>query len=88
MSISSNTLFTFLSMTFFPTYSFVVVIEATVDATSPRILLNLQSSALGATCPFSSQPLSVAVVELSNSDPPCCFNSPMTESGVGLAELC
>ncbi|RZR92052.1 hypothetical protein BHM03_00020295 [Ensete ventricosum] len=35
----------------------------TVDAASPRILLNLQSSALAATRPFGSQSLSVAVVE-------------------------
>ncbi|RWW43196.1 hypothetical protein BHE74_00051163 [Ensete ventricosum] len=60
MSISSNTLFTLLFITFFPSYSFDVLVEATVDAISPRILLNLQSSALATTCPFSSQPLSSA----------------------------
>ncbi|RZR99488.1 hypothetical protein BHM03_00029046 [Ensete ventricosum] len=63
MSISSNTLFTLLSVTFSPTYSFDVLVEATVDAASPRILLNLQSSALVATRPFGSQLLSAAVVE-------------------------
>ncbi|RWW79027.1 hypothetical protein BHE74_00012714 [Ensete ventricosum] len=63
MSISSNTLFTFLSVTFSPTYSFDVLVKATVDAASSRILLNLQSSALAATRPFGSQPLSVAAVE-------------------------
>ncbi|RWV96041.1 hypothetical protein GW17_00041281 [Ensete ventricosum] len=63
MSISSNTLFTLLSVIFSPTYSFNVLIEANVDAASPRIMLNLQSSALVATCPFGSQPLSVAVIE-------------------------
>ncbi|RWW38902.1 hypothetical protein BHE74_00055825 [Ensete ventricosum] len=59
--------------------------STTIDTASPRILLNLQSSALVATCPFGSQPLSATVIEQSNSDPPCYFNSPMTESGVGLA---
>ncbi|RWV85788.1 hypothetical protein BHE74_00035785 [Ensete ventricosum] len=63
MSISSNTLFTLLSMTFSPTYSFDVLVEATVDAASPRILPNLQYFALAATCPFCSQSLSAAVVE-------------------------
>ncbi|RWV87776.1 hypothetical protein GW17_00050201 [Ensete ventricosum] len=63
MSISSNTLFTLLSMTFSLTYSFDVLIEATVDVASPCIMLNLQSSALAATRPFGSQPLTVAVVE-------------------------
>ncbi|RZS17752.1 hypothetical protein BHM03_00049939 [Ensete ventricosum] len=63
MSISLNTLFTLLSVTFSPTYSFDVLVEATVDATSPCILLNLQSSALAATRPFGSQPLFVVVVE-------------------------
>ncbi|RWV98276.1 hypothetical protein GW17_00038886 [Ensete ventricosum] len=63
MSILSNTLFTLLSVTFSPTYSFDIFVEATVDATSPRILLNLQSSALAVTRPFGSQPLSAAVVE-------------------------
>ncbi|RZR87288.1 hypothetical protein BHM03_00014662 [Ensete ventricosum] len=63
MSISSNTLFTLLSVTFSPTFSFDVLVEATVDAASPRILLNLQSSALAATRPFGSQLLSAAVVE-------------------------
>ncbi|RZS02243.1 hypothetical protein BHM03_00032248 [Ensete ventricosum] len=49
--------------TFSPTYSFDVLVEATVDAVSPCILLNLQSSALAATRPFGSQPLSAVVVE-------------------------
>ncbi|RZS25960.1 hypothetical protein BHM03_00059243 [Ensete ventricosum] len=62
-SISSNTLFTLLSVIFSPTYSFNVLVEATVDAASSHILLNLQSSALAATHPFGSQPLFVAVVE-------------------------
>ncbi|RWV98471.1 hypothetical protein GW17_00038675 [Ensete ventricosum] len=63
MSISLNTLFTLLSVTFSLTYSFNVLVEATIDAASPRILLNLQSSVLAATRPFGSQPLSIAVVE-------------------------
>ncbi|RWV83468.1 hypothetical protein GW17_00054913 [Ensete ventricosum] len=46
-----------------PTYSFDILVKATVDAASSRILLNLQSSALAVTRPFGSQPLSVAVVE-------------------------
>ncbi|RWW51332.1 hypothetical protein BHE74_00042331 [Ensete ventricosum] len=46
-----------------PTYSFDVLIEATIDAASPRILLNFQSSALAIIRPFGSQPLSIAVVE-------------------------
>ncbi|RWW07540.1 hypothetical protein GW17_00029076 [Ensete ventricosum] len=46
MSITLNTLFIFLSVTFSPTYSFDVLIEA---AASPRLLLNLQSSALATT---------------------------------------
>ncbi|RWW59823.1 hypothetical protein BHE74_00033210 [Ensete ventricosum] len=62
MSISSNTLFTLLSVTFSPTYSFDVLVEAAVDAASPCILLNLQSSALAATRPFGSQLLSAAVI--------------------------
>ncbi|RWW44828.1 hypothetical protein BHE74_00049376 [Ensete ventricosum] len=61
--ISSNTLFTLLSVIFSPTYSFDVLVEATVDAASSRILLNLQSSALAVTRPFGSQPLFAAVVE-------------------------
>ncbi|RWV84389.1 hypothetical protein GW17_00053895 [Ensete ventricosum] len=63
MSISLNTLFTLLSVTFSPTYSFDVLVEATVDAASPCILLNLQSSTLAATRPFGSRLLSAAVVE-------------------------
>ncbi|RZR85752.1 hypothetical protein BHM03_00012786 [Ensete ventricosum] len=63
MSISSNTLFTLLYMTFSPTYSFDILVEATVDAASPRILLNLESSALATTCPFGSQPLPAVIVE-------------------------
>ncbi|RWV97534.1 hypothetical protein GW17_00039667 [Ensete ventricosum] len=63
MSISSNTLFTLLSVTFSPTDSFDVLVEATVHAASPCILLNLQSSALAATRPFGSQPLFTTVVE-------------------------
>ncbi|RWV91252.1 hypothetical protein GW17_00046473 [Ensete ventricosum] len=47
-----------MSVTFFPTYSFGVLVEATIDAASPRILLNLQSSALAATRPFGSQSVS------------------------------
>ncbi|RRT80272.1 hypothetical protein B296_00007141, partial [Ensete ventricosum] len=43
-----------------PTYSFDVLVEATVDVESPRILLNLQSSALAATPLFGSRSLSVA----------------------------
>ncbi|RWW43989.1 hypothetical protein BHE74_00050290 [Ensete ventricosum] len=58
MSISSNTLFIFLSMTFSPTYLFDDLVKTIIDATSPRILLNLQSSALAATRRFGSQPLS------------------------------
>ncbi|RRT55252.1 hypothetical protein B296_00027469 [Ensete ventricosum] len=63
MCISSNTLFTLLSVTFSPTYSFDVLVEAAVDAASPRILLNLESFALAATGLFGSQPLPAAVVE-------------------------
>ncbi|RWV90731.1 hypothetical protein GW17_00047037 [Ensete ventricosum] len=63
MSISSNTLFTLLSVTFSRTYSFDVLVEATVDTASPRILLNLQSSTLATRCPFGSQSLSVAIVD-------------------------
>ncbi|RWV77314.1 hypothetical protein GW17_00061875 [Ensete ventricosum] len=62
MSISSNTLFTLLSVTFSSTYSFKVLVKATVDAASPCILLNLQSSALAATRPFGSQLLSATIV--------------------------
>ncbi|RZR74042.1 hypothetical protein BHM03_00031478 [Ensete ventricosum] len=57
MSISSNTLFTLLSVTFSHTYSFDVLVEATVDVASPCILLNLQSSTLAAIRLFGSQPL-------------------------------
>ncbi|RRT32197.1 hypothetical protein B296_00040368 [Ensete ventricosum] len=60
MSISSNIMFILLSVTFSPTYSFNVLVEATVDVASPRILLNLESSALATTCPFGSQPLPAA----------------------------
>ncbi|RRT32136.1 hypothetical protein B296_00019364 [Ensete ventricosum] len=52
-----------LTMTFSPTYSFDVLIKAIVDAASPCILLNLQSSPLAARHPFGSQLLSAAVVE-------------------------
>ncbi|RZR75172.1 hypothetical protein BHM03_00050958 [Ensete ventricosum] len=62
MSITSNTLILFLSVTFSPTYSFDVLVEAAADATSPRLLLNLQSSALATTrllAPNYTPPLGV-----------------------------
>ncbi|RWW07530.1 hypothetical protein BHE74_00034489 [Ensete ventricosum] len=46
-----------------PTASLLLAVQATVDAASPHILLNLQSSALAAICPFGSQLLSVTIVE-------------------------
>ncbi|RWW09218.1 hypothetical protein GW17_00027305 [Ensete ventricosum] len=58
-----------LTVTFSPTYSFDVIVEAAVDVASPYIFA--KSSIFYFSC---------------NS--PLCFNSPMTESGVGLAELC
>ncbi|RRT77403.1 hypothetical protein B296_00020892 [Ensete ventricosum] len=59
-----------------------------IDTASPRLLLDLQSSALAATHLLAPQLLSAIVVELSNFDLPYYFNSPMTDSGVGSAELC
>ncbi|RWW39722.1 hypothetical protein BHE74_00054922 [Ensete ventricosum] len=88
MSITSNTLFIFLSVTFSLTYSFDVLIEAAVDVASPHLLLDLQSSALATTRLLAPQLLSVVGVELSNFDPSYCFNSPMIDSGMGSAELC
>ena len=47
-SISSNTLFTYLFVTFFPTYSFNILVEAFADVASPylcwifNLLLQLQ----------------------------------------------
>ncbi|RRT35226.1 hypothetical protein B296_00029195 [Ensete ventricosum] len=62
----------------------VTLLRSTIEPTkSPPVPINA-----GVTHPFGSQPLSTTVVEQSNSDPPCYFNSPMTESGVGLVELC
>ncbi|RRT62404.1 hypothetical protein B296_00024715 [Ensete ventricosum] len=52
-----------LTVTFSLTDSFDVLVEATIDAASPCILLNLQSSPFAATHPFASQLLSAAVVE-------------------------
>ncbi|RRT51602.1 hypothetical protein B296_00036768 [Ensete ventricosum] len=69
-------------MTFSPTYSFDVLIEAAVDVASPHLLLDLQSSALPTTRLLAPQLLSVVGVELSNFDPPYYFNSPMIDSAL------
>ncbi|RRT38324.1 hypothetical protein B296_00055100 [Ensete ventricosum] len=85
MSISSNTLFTFFFMTFSLTYSFDVLY------CRRYISLPFAESSIfcsGYNTPLSSQLLFTAVVESSNSDPPYYFNSLVTNSGVGLAELC
>ena len=88
ISITSNILFRSLSVTFSPTYSFDVLVEAFVDTATPRLcwvfnlLLQLQcASWLPAAlrcCFWVVEPFDLL----------CCFNSPMTLwCGVGWVVL-
>ena len=78
ISITSNTLFRSLSVTFSPTYSFDVLVEAFVDTATPRLLLSLQSYASTTMRLLAPSCSPLLFLSSRTFDPPCCFNSPMT----------